>query len=49
MRPARIDRQPGDEAQARQLRQLRCDTMLGYLFSRPLACNVFEARYLRHA
>jgi diguanylate cyclase (GGDEF)-like protein len=37
------------EAQARQLRQLRCDEMQGYLFSPPLACDVFEARYLQHA
>jgi EAL domain-containing protein (putative c-di-GMP-specific phosphodiesterase class I) len=35
------------EAQAQQLRQLRCDEMQGYLSSRPLACDVFEARYLR--
>lgn len=36
------------QEQARQLRQLRCDEMQGYLFSRPLACELFEARYLRH-
>ncbi len=34
------------EAQAALLRELRCDEMQGFLFSRPLAGEVFEARYL---
>ena len=34
------------EEQARLLRLLNCDEMQGYLFSKPLPVEIFEARYL---
>jgi diguanylate cyclase (GGDEF)-like protein/PAS domain S-box-containing protein len=34
------------EEQAQLLRGLNCDEMQGYLFSKPLPCEIFEARYL---
>jgi diguanylate cyclase (GGDEF)-like protein/PAS domain S-box-containing protein len=34
------------EEQAQLLRGLNCDEMQGYLFSKPLSCEIFEARYL---
>ncbi len=34
------------EEQSRLLRLLGCDEMQGYLFSKPLPCEIFEARYL---
>jgi EAL domain-containing protein (putative c-di-GMP-specific phosphodiesterase class I) len=34
------------EDQLGLLRMLGCDEMQGFLFSRPLPCEVFEARYL---
>jgi len=37
------------EDQARLLRMLGCDEMQGFLFSRPLPCEVFEANYLAMA
>jgi diguanylate cyclase (GGDEF)-like protein/PAS domain S-box-containing protein len=35
------------EEQSRLLRVLNCDEMQGYLFSRPLPREIFEAKYLR--
>ncbi len=37
------------EDQSRLLRMLGCDEMQGFLFSRPLPCEVFEASYLAMA
>jgi EAL domain-containing protein (putative c-di-GMP-specific phosphodiesterase class I) len=34
------------EEQARLLRSLNCDEMQGFLISRPLPRDLFEARYL---
>ena len=34
------------EEQSRQLRLLGCDEMQGYLFGKPVACGIFESRYL---
>jgi EAL domain-containing protein (putative c-di-GMP-specific phosphodiesterase class I) len=34
------------EEQSRQLRLLSCDEMQGYLFSKPVPIEVFEAKYL---
>jgi EAL domain-containing protein (putative c-di-GMP-specific phosphodiesterase class I) len=34
------------EEQLRQLRVLHCDEMQGYLFDKPMAADVFEAKYL---
>jgi diguanylate cyclase (GGDEF)-like protein len=34
------------EEQSRLLRQMQCDEMQGYLFSKPVPCDVFETRYL---
>jgi diguanylate cyclase (GGDEF)-like protein len=34
------------EEQSRQLRLLSCDEMQGYLFSKPVPIEIFEARYL---
>jgi diguanylate cyclase (GGDEF)-like protein/PAS domain S-box-containing protein len=34
------------EEQSRVLRLLRCDEMQGYLFSKPVPCDIFEARFL---
>jgi EAL domain-containing protein (putative c-di-GMP-specific phosphodiesterase class I) len=34
------------EEQSRPLRLLNCDEIQGYLFSRPLARDAFEAKYL---
>ena len=34
------------EEQSRQLRLLGCDEMQGYLFGKPVACEIFESRYL---
>ncbi len=34
------------EEQAQLLRGLNCDEMQGHLFSKPLSCEIFEARYL---
>src|ERR1700733_1028163 len=34
------------EEQSRQLRLLNCDEMQGYLFSRPVPIEIFEAKYL---
>ena len=35
------------EEQSGLLRLLRCDEMQGYLFSRPMACDAFEAAFLQ--
>jgi len=37
------------EEQARLLRLLKCDEMQGYLYSRPVPAEVFEAQFLRLA
>jgi EAL domain-containing protein (putative c-di-GMP-specific phosphodiesterase class I) len=37
------------EEQSRLLRLLKCDEMQGYLFSKPVPADVFEARFLRKA
>jgi EAL domain-containing protein (putative c-di-GMP-specific phosphodiesterase class I) len=37
------------EEQSRLLRVLGCDEMQGYLFSKPVPCEIFEARYLSSA
>jgi EAL domain-containing protein (putative c-di-GMP-specific phosphodiesterase class I) len=34
------------EEQSRLLRLLNCDEMQGYLFSKPVPCEIFEARFL---
>jgi diguanylate cyclase (GGDEF)-like protein len=34
------------EEQSQVLRLLRCDEMQGYLFSKPVPCDVFESRFL---
>jgi diguanylate cyclase (GGDEF)-like protein len=34
------------EEQSRLLLQMHCDEMQGFLFSKPVPCDVFEARYL---
>jgi diguanylate cyclase (GGDEF)-like protein len=34
------------EAQSSILRVLKCDEMQGYLFSKPVACDIFEKRFL---
>jgi EAL domain-containing protein (putative c-di-GMP-specific phosphodiesterase class I) len=34
------------EEQSRLLRLLNCDEMQGYLFSKPVPGEIFEARYL---
>jgi EAL domain-containing protein (putative c-di-GMP-specific phosphodiesterase class I) len=34
------------EEQSRLLRVLGCDEMQGYLFSKPVPCEIFEAKYL---
>ncbi|MEA3106222.1 MAG: hypothetical protein QOI88_827, partial [Gammaproteobacteria bacterium] len=34
------------EEQSRQLRLLGCDEMQGYLFGKPVACEIFEESYL---
>jgi EAL domain-containing protein (putative c-di-GMP-specific phosphodiesterase class I) len=34
------------EEQSRLLRLLNCDEMQGYLFSKPLPAEIFEAKYL---
>jgi len=34
------------EAQAELLRSLNCDEMQGFLFSRPIPCELFESRFL---
>jgi EAL domain-containing protein (putative c-di-GMP-specific phosphodiesterase class I) len=34
------------EEQSRLLRLLNCDEMQGYLFSKPVAVEIFEARHL---
>ena len=34
------------DEQSRLLRLLKCDEMQGFLFSRPLPCEVFETTYL---
>jgi EAL domain-containing protein (putative c-di-GMP-specific phosphodiesterase class I) len=34
------------EEQSRQLRLLGCDEMQGYLFGRPVPCEIFEVSYL---
>ncbi|MBC7416050.1 MAG: EAL domain-containing protein, partial [Herminiimonas sp.] len=37
------------EEQRGLLRELNCDQMQGFLFSRPIPCEEFESRYLRPA
>jgi EAL domain-containing protein (putative c-di-GMP-specific phosphodiesterase class I) len=34
------------EEQSRLLRLLSCDEMQGFLFSKPVPCEIFEARFL---
>ena len=34
------------EEQSRMLRLLKCDEMQGYLFSKPVPCEIFETRFL---
>jgi PAS domain S-box-containing protein/diguanylate cyclase (GGDEF)-like protein len=36
------------EDQLRILRSLNCDEMQGFLFSRPVSADIFEAQFLRH-